>query len=85
MRVKKCHSANIFSNSIPSDEVLNHFRQHFGFDFDGLQWQYEKKIVSSLVEKTFDALVGKISTLLWYLWLRYCFAFWSTDILEAFN
>ncbi|MBK8042539.1 MAG: virulence factor SrfB [Haliscomenobacter sp.] len=52
-----------FANNPPTQAVLNHFKSHFGFEFENLQWQYEKKVLSAIVEKTFDSLVGKISSL----------------------
>lgn len=58
--------SDIFGNNLPTSSVLNHFRQHFGFDLESLQWQYERKIISAIVEKTFDSLTGKISSLLSY-------------------
>ena len=57
---------DIFGNNTPTQSVLNHFNQHFGFEFESLQWQYEKKVVSAIVEKTFDTLIGKISSLFSY-------------------
>jgi hypothetical protein len=58
--------SDIFGNNPPTQSVLNHFKQHFGFEFETLQWQYEKKIVSAIVEKIFDSLIGKISSLFSY-------------------
>ena len=55
---------DIFTNNLPTQNVLNHFKGHFGFDFESLQWQYESKVVASIVEQTFDSLIGKISLLL---------------------
>ena len=57
---------DIFGNNPPTQNVLNHFKNHFGFEFESLQWQYEKKIMVAIVEKTFDALMGKISSLFSY-------------------
>lgn len=57
---------DIFSDNPPTQNVLNHFKQHFEFEFESLQWQYEKNIISSIVEKKFDSLIGKISALLSY-------------------
>jgi len=58
--------SDIFSNDLPPKNVLIHFKQHFGFEFESLQWQYERKVVSSIIEKTFDSLIGKISSLFSY-------------------
>lgn len=55
---------DIYSANPPTASVLNHFKQHFGFEFESLQWQYEKNVVSAIVEKTFDSLIGKVSALL---------------------
>jgi len=55
---------DIFSINPPSNSVLSHFKNSFGFDFTDLQWTYKKKLVTSIVEKTFDTLIGKISSLL---------------------
>lgn len=57
---------DIFGKNPPTKGLLNHFKQHFGFDFETLQWRFERKIVSSIVEKTFDSLIGKISALISY-------------------
>jgi hypothetical protein len=55
--------SDIFNNDLPPKNVLNYFEQHFGFDFESLQWLYEPKVISSIIEKTFDSLIGKISSL----------------------
>jgi hypothetical protein len=55
--------SEIFSQNQPTQVVLNHFKNHFGFEFESLQWLYERKTISAIVEKTFDSLIGKISSL----------------------
>ena len=57
---------DIFVGNQPSQSVLNHFKGHFGFEFESLQWQYEQKVVAAIVEKTFDTMIGKISALFSY-------------------
>ncbi|MDR2384619.1 MAG: virulence factor SrfB [Tannerella sp.] len=57
---------DIFADNQPTDSVLNHFSQQFGFEFQSLQWQYDRKTVAAIVEKTFDSLIGKISALFSY-------------------
>jgi hypothetical protein len=57
---------DIFGTNPPMQTVLQHFQNSFGFDFTSLQWTYKKKVVSDIVEKTFDSLIGKISSLLSY-------------------
>jgi len=56
--------SDVFSTNPPSQPVLNHFRDSFGFELTDLQWTYKQKVISEIVEKTFDTLIGKISALL---------------------
>ncbi|NLO69358.1 MAG: hypothetical protein GX102_00060 [Porphyromonadaceae bacterium] len=58
--------SDIFGTNPPTQAVLLHFKDSFGFDFSDLQWTYKKKVVADIVEKTFDSLIGKISSLLSY-------------------
>jgi len=57
---------DIFANNKPTERVREHFKNHFGFGIDDLQWNYDKDVVSKIVESTFDTLAGKISTILSY-------------------
>jgi len=57
---------DVFINNKPTERVLEHFRNHFGFAVEDLQWNYNKNIVSRIVERTFDTLIGKISTIMSY-------------------
>ncbi|MDR1829481.1 MAG: virulence factor SrfB, partial [Candidatus Fibromonas sp.] len=57
---------DIFANNEPTERVSEHFKKHFGFEIEDLQWNYDKDIVSKIAESIFDALVGKISTILSY-------------------
>ena len=57
---------DIFGTNPPTQTLLQHFKNSFGFDFISVEWKYKKKIVSDIVEKTFDSLIGKISSLLSY-------------------
>lgn len=63
--------SDIFKNNMPTTRLLNHFKDHFGFEFESLKWQYERDVIASIIEKTFDPLIGKISSL---------FSFHSCDI-----
>lgn len=57
---------DVFGNNPPTQAVLAHFQNSFGFSFTDLKWTYNKKVVAEIVEKVFDALIGKISALLSY-------------------
>ncbi len=58
--------SDIFGTNPPTQAVLQHFKDCFGFEFADIQWTYKKKVVADIVEKTFDSLIGKISSLLSY-------------------
>ena len=57
---------DIFKNNRPTDRVLKHFENYFNFSIQDLKWHYDRDILSSIVESTFDTLVGKISAVLSY-------------------
>ncbi|MBU0490052.1 MAG: virulence factor SrfB [Bacteroidetes bacterium] len=57
---------DIFEKNPPTQKVFQHFRESFGFDFTELQWTYKKRVLADIMEKTFDSLIGKISSLLSY-------------------
>jgi hypothetical protein len=57
---------DIFGDNMPVNNVLAHFNHHFGFEFESLQWRYEHKTVASIVKRTFDTLIGQISSVFSY-------------------
>jgi len=57
---------DIFVRNEPTARLLEHFKNHFGFGIEELQWNYDKDIVSKIVESAFDTLAGKIATILSY-------------------
>lgn len=58
--------SEILGTNPPTQAVLTHFKDNFGFELSDIQWTYKKKIIADIVEKTFDSLIGKISALLSY-------------------
>ena len=56
--------SDVFEDNPPTEKVLSHFKTYFGFDFQDIQWTYKRSVVSGIVEKVFDSLIGKISSLL---------------------
>ena len=58
--------SDIFRDNPPTRTVLDYFEQHFGFKFESLRWRYRRELVKRIVERTFDSLIGKISSLLSY-------------------
>lgn len=52
--------------SKPTERVMDHFQNHFGFSVDSLRWQFDRDVITKIIEQTFDALVAKISTILSY-------------------
>lgn len=63
--------SDIFNDNPPTKDVLEHFYDTFGFRLESIEWHYEKKAVSSIIKKTFDSLIGKISSI---------FSFYHCDI-----
>ena len=55
---------DIFQENKPTERVQTYFKNHFGFALSEINYQYDRSIVSKIVESTFDSLVGKISTIL---------------------
>ena len=59
---------DIFPINRPTDRVLEHFKSHFGFAVEDLQWHYNRDDISTIVQNVFDnpngSLLGKISVLL---------------------
>lgn len=45
--------SDIFGTNPPTNAVLLHFKQEFGFELSDIQWTYKKKIISDIVEKHF--------------------------------
>jgi hypothetical protein len=48
----------------PTQRVLQHFSDHFGFSIEEVDWKFNKEYISKVVEKTFDPLIAKISAVL---------------------
>ncbi|HEV7781734.1 MAG TPA: virulence factor SrfB, partial [Chitinophagaceae bacterium] len=44
---------DVFTTIRPTQRVLEHFTKHFGFSIETLQWNYDKEILSKIVERTF--------------------------------
>lgn len=57
---------DLLGNNPPTTAVLEHFAKCFGFRLEDIQWSYDPSIISSIIEKTFDTLIGKISSLFSY-------------------
>lgn len=67
-KVEKCtiRFDDIFTANKPTERVLDKFTKHFGFSVETIDWEYDKGVISKIVERTFDTLIGKISTVLSY-------------------
>jgi len=63
---KEVRFDDIFKDNRPTKQVLDHFKNHFGFSVEDIVWLYKRDVVSKIIEKTFDGLAGKISMLLAY-------------------
>ena len=57
--------SDVFEDEEPNEKVLKGFRDFFGFNFQDLEWKYNSEVVTNIVMKSFDALVKKISAIMY--------------------
>lgn len=57
---------DIFSENEPTERVQKHFLNHFGFSIKDIKWSYDKSVISKIVQRTFEPLISKLSTVLSY-------------------
>ena len=55
---------DIFSTHRPSDYLLDHFEQHFGFRFEEIEWRFRPETMSSIVSATLEPLMKQLSIIL---------------------
>lgn len=58
------HYEDVFSDCPPNDIVIEGFKERFGLDITKLVWTYKKDAVSEVVEKEFEPLLKRISTIM---------------------
>ncbi len=56
---------DLFADMRPADYLLNHFERHFGFRFEELDWRYDPKVVSEIVESTMEPLMKQLAVVLY--------------------
>lgn len=54
----------IFPVNVPADYLLQHFRDHFGFDVREIEWRYDPEEVSAIVSSKMEQLMKQISIIL---------------------
>lgn len=52
-------------DQIPSNVVLEGFKNHFGIDFRNIKWHYKKENANKLIAKTFGPFLQKIASLMY--------------------
>lgn len=55
----------IFENNQPSNEVLEHFNNHFGFALSEVKWIYDREILSRNIERTLNNLLENVATIMY--------------------
>lgn len=55
----------IFANNMPSDTVLNHFNEHFGFQLKDIRWRYDSKVLSQNIEHTMNDILENVATIMY--------------------
>lgn len=55
----------IFPDLKPSEHLLKHFENHFGFRFEELSWRYDPEEIASMVRATMEPLMKQLSIVLY--------------------
>lgn len=55
----------LFADLKPSEHLLNHFANHFGFRFEELSWRYDPEEIASMIRATMEPLMKQLSILLY--------------------
>ena len=64
-RPAKTFSYNeIFSVNKPSEYLLKHFEEHFGFSFEDIEWRFDPEEAATIVSKTIESLMRHLSIIL---------------------
>ncbi len=54
----------IFNKYVPSEYLLSHFENHFGFSFTELLWTFDPAKISSLIQSVMEPLLKQISIII---------------------
>lgn len=55
----------LFADLKPSEHLLNHFYNHFGFRFEELSWRFDPEEIASMVRATMEPLMKQLSIVLY--------------------
>ncbi len=55
---------DIFPVNVPADYLLQHFRDHFGFDIREIEWRFDPDAVASIVSSKMEQLMKQLSIIL---------------------
>lgn len=65
-RPSRVYSFNeIFADMRPSEHLLRHFEEHFGFRFEELSWRFDPDTIAGIVRATMEPLMKQLSILLY--------------------
>lgn len=56
--------SDVFKTNKPTDDVIEYFKKHFGFDLENVVWEYNMEFMSDIVRNVFGNLAGKISVII---------------------
>lgn len=51
----------IFTDNTPADYLLEHFRNHFGFGLEEIEWKYDALAIADQVRATMESLMKQLS------------------------
>lgn len=55
----------LFPKEKPARYLMDHFKYHFGFGFDELQWRFDPQSVAQIVRETMETLVKALSVVIY--------------------
>ncbi len=56
---------DIFTDNLPNNEVLSHFKNTFGFELGEIRWTYDKDMVSRQIERAMNSLIESVATIMY--------------------
>lgn len=55
---------DVFKDCPPNKNIIDGFRTHTGIDITTLEWKFDRKEVSGVIEKEFEPLLKKVATMM---------------------
>lgn len=56
---------DIFAKNMPSEAVMQKFKEHFGFGLDEFKWVYDGNVMNNIIENTMNDLLESVATIMY--------------------